>query len=259
MAHFSDLTRMNVNLKKLHDLGQSQWLGNINRELLTSGRVTRYIANHLITGLTSNPEMLEQAFQHGSLCYEDVGQMALFGEGPAEMYCDLALQDPKPAFDLLLPIFDATHAVDGWASLEMLLEVSPMLCDIAARTINPKPMAVTVQISSVCLVETCCWTTAASIRITATVTAARGTAFYGDGTRRDFSVAKPGSVTLNIISPRESIRRVRLCTGDAVSTGAPQRNWRAYWPGPDTHRFPRTQTRARKPPCRGAKPATPIR
>ena len=34
---------MNINLKKLHDLGQSLWFNNISRELPTSGTLTRYI------------------------------------------------------------------------------------------------------------------------------------------------------------------------------------------------------------------------
>jgi len=41
--------------RQLHDLGQSLWLDNITRELLTSGTLARYIAEYSVTGLTSNP------------------------------------------------------------------------------------------------------------------------------------------------------------------------------------------------------------
>ena len=123
---------MNVNLKKLHDLGQSLWLDNISRELLTSGTLARYTADCSITGLTSNPTIFEQAFQHGSLYDKDIAELALRGEPPEEMFFNLALQDLRAAADLLRPIFDATLGLDGWVSLE----VSPLLADNAAHTIR---------------------------------------------------------------------------------------------------------------------------
>jgi transaldolase len=36
--------------QKLHDLGQSLWLDNITRELLTSGTLRRYIDELSVTG-----------------------------------------------------------------------------------------------------------------------------------------------------------------------------------------------------------------
>jgi transaldolase len=41
--------------QKLHELGQSIWLDNITRDLLTSGTLRRYIDDLSLTGLTSNP------------------------------------------------------------------------------------------------------------------------------------------------------------------------------------------------------------
>jgi transaldolase len=41
--------------QRLHDLGQSLWLDNITRSLLTSGTLSRYIREFAVTGLTSNP------------------------------------------------------------------------------------------------------------------------------------------------------------------------------------------------------------
>ena len=45
----------------LHDLGQSLWLDNIARGLLTSGTLRCYIAELSVTGLTSNPLIVEPA------------------------------------------------------------------------------------------------------------------------------------------------------------------------------------------------------
>jgi len=41
--------------RQLHELGQSVWLDNISRDLLTSGTLSRYINELAVTGLTSNP------------------------------------------------------------------------------------------------------------------------------------------------------------------------------------------------------------
>ena len=51
--------------QKLHDLGQSLWLDNITRGLLTSGTLRRYIREFSVTGLTSNPTIFDQAIKNG--------------------------------------------------------------------------------------------------------------------------------------------------------------------------------------------------
>lgn len=45
----------------LHDAGQSLWLDNISRRLLTGGTLGRYIEEFSVTGLTSNPTIFEMA------------------------------------------------------------------------------------------------------------------------------------------------------------------------------------------------------
>ena len=47
--------------QQLHDLGQSLWLDNITRALLTDGTLSRYITEFSVTGLTSNPTIFDQA------------------------------------------------------------------------------------------------------------------------------------------------------------------------------------------------------
>ena len=47
--------------QQLHDLGQSLWLDNITRALLTSGMLSRYIKEFSVTGLTSNPSIFDKA------------------------------------------------------------------------------------------------------------------------------------------------------------------------------------------------------
>ncbi len=52
--------------QKLHELGQSVWLDNITRDLLTSGTLRRYIDDLSLTGLTSNPTIFDQAIKNSS-------------------------------------------------------------------------------------------------------------------------------------------------------------------------------------------------
>jgi transaldolase len=40
--------------QKLHEMGQSLWLDNITRGLLTSGTLRRYIQEFSVTGLTNS-------------------------------------------------------------------------------------------------------------------------------------------------------------------------------------------------------------
>ena len=50
--------------KRLHDLGQSLWLDNITRGLLTQGTLRRYIDEFSVTGLTSNPTIFDHAVKN---------------------------------------------------------------------------------------------------------------------------------------------------------------------------------------------------
>ena len=53
--------------QQLHNLGQSLWLDNITRDLLSSGTLKRYIDELSVTGLTSNPTIFDDAVVVGLL------------------------------------------------------------------------------------------------------------------------------------------------------------------------------------------------
>ncbi len=122
---------MNPNTRALHDLGQSLWLDNITRDMLTSGTLARYISDFSITGLTSNPTIFEHAIGKGGFYDEAIGKLARQGASGEDLFLALALEDLRQAADLFRPAFEATDGVDGWVSLE----VSPLLADDTAKTI----------------------------------------------------------------------------------------------------------------------------
>ena len=116
--------------KLLHDAGQSLWLDNITRALLTSGGLKRYIDEFSITGLTSNPTIYDNAIKN-SQDY-DVAIQKMAGKKQDEaLFFELALDDLTRAADLFRPINDRTNGVDGWVSLE----VSPKLAYDTAGTV----------------------------------------------------------------------------------------------------------------------------
>ena len=123
---------MNTNTRKLHDLGQSLWLDNISREILTNGTLARYISELSLTGLTSNPTIFEHAIGNGSFYDEAIADLARQGKSGEDLFFALALQDLTQAADLFRPVFEATGGVDGWVSLE----VSPLIVDDTAKTIQ---------------------------------------------------------------------------------------------------------------------------
>jgi transaldolase len=63
----------------LHNMGQSIWLDNITRALLTSGTLRKYIDELSVTGLTSNPTIFDCAISK-STDYDSAIQKKL-GEG----------------------------------------------------------------------------------------------------------------------------------------------------------------------------------
>jgi transaldolase len=133
------LGRMGANMERaamkptqrLHELGQSIWLDNITRALLTSGTLKRYIDELSVTGLTSNPTIFDHAISKGSDYDVAIRDKLAAGRSGEDLFFDVALEDITAAADLFRPIHVATDGVDGWVSLE----VSPKLAYDTASTL----------------------------------------------------------------------------------------------------------------------------
>ena len=115
----------------LHNLGQSLWLDNITRDLLTSGTLQRYIDELSVTGLTSNPTIFDHAIKNSTAYDAAIRKKIKEGKSEEELFFELALEDLTQAADLFRPIYDRTNGVDGWVSLE----VSPLLVHDTAGTL----------------------------------------------------------------------------------------------------------------------------
>jgi transaldolase len=118
--------------EKLHAAGQSLWLDNITRDLLTSGTLKRYIDTLSVTGLTSNPTIFDHAITKSAAYDADIRAMTKSGVSREDLFFKLAIADLQRAADLFRPIHDRTAGVDGWVSLE----VSPLLAYDTQRTVE---------------------------------------------------------------------------------------------------------------------------
>ena len=115
----------------LHNLGQSIWLDNITRDLLTSGTLKRYINELSVTGLTSNPTIFDHAIKNSTAYDAAIRRKLKEGKSGEGLFFELALEDLTQAADLFRPVYDRTNGVDGWVSLE----VSPLLAYDTASTL----------------------------------------------------------------------------------------------------------------------------
>ena len=118
--------------QQLHDLGQSLWLDNITRALLTSGTLRRYIGDLSVTGLTSNPSIFDLAIKNSTFYDDAIRRKTSEGKSGERLFFELAVEDLAQAADLFRPIHDATAGMDGWVSLE----VSPLLAHDATNTLK---------------------------------------------------------------------------------------------------------------------------
>lgn len=125
--------KRNKFIAALNELGQSVWYDNLSRDVLRSGELKRLI-DQGVSGLTSNPTIFKQAIADTS-DYDEAMRVLRAGAGSqlsTEQLCEeLMVADVAAAADLLRPVYEATSAGDGYASIE----VSPRLADLASETI----------------------------------------------------------------------------------------------------------------------------
>jgi len=115
----------------LHNLGQSIWLDNITRDLMTTGVLEQYIQDLSVTGLTSNPTIFEHAIKNSKSYDAAILKKLKEGKSDEVLFFELALDDLTKAADLFRPIYNRTNGVDGWVSLE----VSPLLAHDTGKTL----------------------------------------------------------------------------------------------------------------------------
>jgi len=106
-------------LKDIQSYGQSIWLDDIRRSMLTGGDLQRLVNEDGLRGVTSNPAIFNKAIS-GSADYDGV-IAALAGQGRSveAIYRAVTVQDVQMAADVFRPLYDDSGGDHGFVSLEV--------------------------------------------------------------------------------------------------------------------------------------------
>lgn len=117
-------------LQELSDAGVSVWIDSLSREMLDSGALAALMAEDAVVGVTSNPTIFQKALAEGDLYDAQLREVAASTDDAVEIFFALAMDDIRSACDLMRPVWERTHGIDGWVSLE----VDPTLAYARERT-----------------------------------------------------------------------------------------------------------------------------
>ncbi len=117
--------------EKLSTFGQSPWLDDLRRSLVTEGGLQNLIDDGL-RGLTSNPAIFEAAIAKSNDYDDAIRQLAQDGKSVEDIYRTLTVEDVQGACNLFRPLYDETGGADGFVSYE----VSPKLANDTDGTVQ---------------------------------------------------------------------------------------------------------------------------
>ncbi|HTW38621.1 MAG TPA: transaldolase [Steroidobacteraceae bacterium] len=119
-------------LLKLKARGQSVWLDDIHRRMLSDGTLARMIETDGLSGLTSNPAIFANAIMKHPEYQAAVAQLLpKIGHG-VELYEAIVIDDIRHAADLFRATYQRAERADGFVSLE----VSPHLARETQATVS---------------------------------------------------------------------------------------------------------------------------
>lgn len=110
-------------LLQLLTCGQSYWLDNLTRDMLSSGALQHRVTEQGLRGITSNPATFQKAILDSQAYDAQIEQLVDAGHEVTTLYEQLVVTDVQSACDLMRPVYEDSEGVDGFVSLE----VSPHL------------------------------------------------------------------------------------------------------------------------------------
>jgi len=118
-------------LRQLQQLGQSVWLDDLSDRLLRRGELARLIAEDGISGVTSNPTILQKAIAEDPVCVDEIRRQDTAGATEAQIAESLTVALARKAADELRRVHGNAGGNDGFVSLE----VPPALADDTPGTV----------------------------------------------------------------------------------------------------------------------------
>ncbi len=106
-------------LNEIKTTGQSLWLDNLSRDMLTDGTLAGMMEDLGVTGVTSNPSIFEAAILKSACYTTTIEELSAKGETAEAIFEALALEDIRKAADLFKSVYDETGGADGFVSMEV--------------------------------------------------------------------------------------------------------------------------------------------
>ncbi len=110
-------------LARIAQHGQQIWLDKLSRSLVASGELARWVQEHGVAGVTSNPAIFASAIASDPAYAESLAVLRTSEPDAEQRFEKLALPDIKAACQVLRPLYDSSQGEAGYVSFE----VSPRL------------------------------------------------------------------------------------------------------------------------------------
>jgi len=104
---------------QIKNFGQSIWYDNIERSILTSGKLEKMVEEDGVCGVTSNPTIFEKAITQSKEYDSEIEELTWKNKTPEEVYESLTIKDVTLAADILYKIYKETERKDGYVSIEV--------------------------------------------------------------------------------------------------------------------------------------------
>ena len=111
------------NLLSLAEKGQSYWIDNLTRTMISSGELQRRVTQEGCRGVTSNPAIFYKAITSSRDYDQQINELVQKKWPLQQIYEELVVTDVRNACDILRVVYDVSQGTDGFVSLE----VSPHL------------------------------------------------------------------------------------------------------------------------------------
>ena len=110
--------------QQLHYYGQSPWLDNLTRPMITSGRLKQLVREQGLRGITANPTTFAAALSSEE--YDrDIQELVRHDKTTKHIWETLLVRDVQLACDVLREVYESSDGLDGFVTLESLAPPGP--------------------------------------------------------------------------------------------------------------------------------------
>jgi transaldolase len=106
-------------IQAIEELGQSIWMDNLTRNLISSGELKQMIETRGLLGITSNPAIFEKAIVGNQIYDADIDAGIKAGWELMDIYESLIFADIRNACDIFMPVYEKSNGLDGYISIEV--------------------------------------------------------------------------------------------------------------------------------------------